>query len=143
MAAHPRDASAGYDPLQAVGKRLGTPIGREFFDRHVDILTKAFGRDLVADIEAVSAHQDESAAERLCSRLCPGTTFTVTEGEHSIAIKHDSGFSSGVHVVDSDPFFSMSRAVALASASMQLNGDIRSGKVLPAFAAPDQLRLAA
>ena len=47
------------------------------FDRHTDILAKGFGRDLVADIEAVSTRHDEKAAQRLCSSLCPGTTFTA------------------------------------------------------------------
>jgi hypothetical protein len=91
MPDHLADVSAGYDPLRAVGKRLGTPIGREFFERHIDILTKAFGRNLVSDIEAVSTGHDETAAQRLCSILCPGTTFTVIEEEHSIAVTHDDG----------------------------------------------------
>jgi hypothetical protein len=35
--------SYDYDPLLAVGVRLGTPNGREFFDRHMALLTEAFG----------------------------------------------------------------------------------------------------
>jgi hypothetical protein len=129
--------SYDYDPLLAVGMRLGTPNGREFFDRHMALLTEAFGGDLVRDIEDVAKRNDLRAAERVCDRLCPGTTFEVSETEHSIDVAYACGTHRGVQTVDSDPFFDLNRAVALATASIKLNAEFR--------AAADQrgLRLAA
>jgi hypothetical protein len=129
--------SYDYDPLLAVGVRLGTPNGREFFDRHMARLTEAFGDDLVRDIEDVAKRNDLSAAERVCERLCPGTTFEVMETEHSIDVAYACGSHKGVQTVDSDPFFDLNKAVALATTSIRLNAEFR--------AAADQrtLRLAA
>lgn len=118
--------SYDYDPLLAVGVRLGTPNGREFFDRHMALLTEAFGGELVRDIEDVAKRNDLSAAERVCDRLCPGTTFEVSETEHSIDVAYACGERTGVQTVESDPFFSLNKAVALATASIRLNAEFRA-----------------
>jgi hypothetical protein len=123
--------SYDYDPLLAVGVRLGTPNGREFFDRHMALLTEAFGGELVRDIEDVAKRNDLGAAERVCDRLCPGTTFEVSETEHSIAVAYRRGADRGVQTVDSDPFFSLNKAVALATASIKLNAELRAAADQP------------
>jgi hypothetical protein len=59
------------------------------------------------------------------------------ETEHSIDVAYSCGSHQGVQTVDSDPFFDLNKAVALATASIRLNAEFR--------AAADQrtLRLAA
>jgi hypothetical protein len=121
--------SHDFDALRAVGVRLGTPSGREFFDRHMALLTKEFGSDLVRDIGEVAARNDLEAAERVCASLCPGATFEVSETDYSIAVAYSCDRQRGVHIIDGDPFFSLTKAVALATTSIKLNAELRSAEV--------------
>lgn len=117
-----------FDALRALGVRLGTPSGREFFDRHIALLTREFGGDLVRDLGEVVARHDLDAARRVCASLCPGTTFEVSETDYSIAVAYSSDRHGGVHIIDSDPFFSLNKAVALATTSIRLDAERRSAE---------------
>ena len=130
------------EALAAVARSLGTPLGREAFDRHADALQVAFGPGLVRDIDRVLATQDREAARRIWDRLCPGISFTVVDLGHTMKVSYRSGCHSGSYTVETDPYFQLSEAVALAGAALEAHGET-SGWVAADTMAFEPVRLAA
>lgn len=109
-----------YDPLAAIGLRLGLPSAERFILENLAYVEEDHGADVAQDLLAVIRDSCETAARRLCETLCPGADFSVSVGHMTSATFRFEGITGEVNLVRG-PSFNSDPAVALAQAAINLN----------------------
>jgi hypothetical protein len=105
-----------YDPIAALGIRLGTELGLPFLIEHEQILGQGYGVSFVECLRKVLLAGDEKAAMLVVRCLTPTATYRVTRRRDWIDVHYKDGAIDG----RSSRKIEDSKAVALVTAAMHV-----------------------
>jgi hypothetical protein len=105
-----------YDPIAALGIRLGTPLGLPFFIEHETRLIATFDAEFVELLRAVIVSNDLAAAALVAGRLTPTATYDIDARPGYIEISYRDGAVDGRSTIRSEA----GKAVALVTTAIDL-----------------------
>jgi hypothetical protein len=116
-----------YDPLAALGIRIGTPLQDAFLDEHVKMLADEFGAAFVSAIRQ-ALDGDLPAAWRVADILAPASVFTigdVVDGYISASYVC-FGYDGRVKMATIPPMV-LSQAMVLVVTAITVHSEVRRG----------------
>jgi hypothetical protein len=109
-----------YDPVGAVGVRLGMPEGEELMKVEKVKMVADLGESVYDDMEAAVVRNDLAAARRFAAAVAAGTTFDVLRDGPFTEVRGVGSTGSNHHKIRSE-----SEAVALVSAACAVRLQLR------------------
>lgn len=102
-----------YDPMSAVGFRLGMPGGLEYLEGEAENIAEIHGEEFLSDLRDAVYRSDMDAALRVAVAITPGATYEIGSEDGYTTIQYAVGdFNGHLKTRDDDPCTALVSAAA-------------------------------
>jgi len=112
-----------YDPMSAVGLRLGMPGGHDYLEGEAENIADIHGEKFLSDLRDAAYRSDMDAALRVAAAITPGATYEIGSEDGYTTVRYAVGeFDGSMKTRDDDPCTALVSAAASIRCEYRVRG---------------------